>query len=65
MCTDTRIKEQYKESAISDIQSYKRNGLEEALEDVRMGRIYQAESVEDMFEQIFGKDWRRVCGLSE
>ncbi len=32
----------------------KRCGLDEALEDVEQGRIYKAESVEDMMKQILG-----------
>ncbi|MBQ9636534.1 MAG: response regulator [Prevotella sp.] len=29
-------------------------GYREAMEDVRLGRVYHAESVEDMFNQILG-----------
>lgn len=29
-------------------------GLDQALDDARMGRIYHAESVDDMFVQILG-----------
>ncbi len=32
----------------------KRCGLEEALEDVEQGRVYKADSVEDMMKQILG-----------
>ncbi len=32
----------------------KRCGLDEALEDVAQGRIYKADSVEDMMKQILG-----------
>ena len=32
----------------------KRTGIEEADEDIRLGRVYKAESVEDMFSQILG-----------
>ncbi len=33
----------------------KKNDLDEALEDIEKGRVYSAESVDDMFEQILGK----------
>lgn len=33
----------------------KKNGLDEALEDIEEGRVYDAESVDDMFKQILGK----------
>ena len=33
----------------------KKSGLEEALEDVKAGRVYHAASVDDMFNQILGK----------
>ena len=32
----------------------KKCGLDEALEDVKAGRVYHAESTEDMMKQIFG-----------
>lgn len=31
-----------------------KNGLDEALEDVRMGRVHVASSTEDLFRQILG-----------
>ena len=35
--------------------SYKRRkGIDEALDDIRNGRVYHAESVDDMFKQILG-----------
>ena len=33
----------------------KKNGLDEALEDIEEGRVFEAESVDDMFKQILGK----------
>ena len=36
------------------IRKEKKCGLDEALEDVKAGRIYHAESTEDMMKQIFG-----------
>lgn len=32
----------------------KKCGLEEALEDVKAGRVHHAESVDDMFKQVLG-----------
>ncbi len=32
----------------------RRKGIDAALEDVRMGRVYKADSVDDMFRQILG-----------
>ncbi|MCS2891698.1 hypothetical protein NXY11_15975 [Parabacteroides faecis] len=36
------------------IRKEKKCGLDEALKDVKAGRIYHAESTEDMMKQIFG-----------
>ena len=33
----------------------KTKGFQEALDDVKHGRVYHAESVDDMFKQIFSK----------
>jgi hypothetical protein len=35
-------------------------GFKEAMEDVRLGRVKTASSVDDMFKQILGEDWRNV-----
>ena len=35
-------------------------GFKEAMEDVRLGRVKKASSVDDMFNQILGEDWRNV-----
>ena len=35
-------------------------GYKEAMEDVRLGRVKKASSVDDMFNQILGEDWRNV-----
>mgnify|MGYP006916021940 FL=1 len=32
----------------------RRSGIDEALEDVRKGRVYKADSVDAMFKQILG-----------
>ena len=34
--------------------SRRRSGIDEALEDVRKGRVYKADSVDAMFKQILG-----------
>ena len=36
------------------LESGRRKGIDAALEDVRKGRVYKAESVDDMFRQILG-----------
>ena len=33
----------------------KKSGIEEAFEDIKAGRVTQANSVDDMFNQILGK----------
>ena len=33
----------------------RKSGLDEALEDIEAGRIYHAESTDEMFKQILGK----------
>ena len=32
----------------------RKKGIEEAEEDIRKGRVYKADSVDDMFKQILG-----------
>ena len=32
-----------------------KSGLEEALDDVKNGRVYRAESVDDLFQKILGE----------
>ena len=32
----------------------RRSGIDEALDDIRNGRVYHAKSVDDMFKQILG-----------
>ena len=41
--------------SIAPTKKKKKCGLEEALEDVKEGRVYHAASVDDMFNQILGK----------
>ncbi|MBO6074426.1 MAG: hypothetical protein J6P74_04760 [Paludibacteraceae bacterium] len=36
------------------LEPRRRKGIDAALEDVRMGRVYKADSVDDMFRQILG-----------
>jgi len=38
----------------------KTEGFKEAMEDVRLGRVTKASSVEDLFNQVLGEDWRNV-----
>ncbi|MDE6514536.1 MAG: response regulator [Bacteroidales bacterium] len=33
----------------------RKSGLDEALEDIEAGRVYHAESTDEMFKQILGK----------
>lgn len=33
-------------------------GYKEAMQDIQQGRIYHAENVDDMFNQILGEGWR-------
>ena len=35
----------------------KLNGVDRALLDIKEGRVYKAESVDDMFKQILGPDY--------
>ena len=35
-------------------------GFKEAMVDLRLGRVKKASSVDDMFNQIHGEDWRNV-----
>ena len=39
---------------VSIVPQRRRTGIEEAEEDVRKGRVYKADSVDDMFKQILG-----------
>ena len=41
---------------VSIVPSRRRSGIEEADEDIRMGRVYKADSVDDMFKDILGED---------
>lgn len=36
------------------IKTEKKTGLDEALEDVKAGRVYRAQSTKDLMEQILG-----------
>ena len=36
------------------IEEAEKKGIEEAEEDIRKGRVYKADSVDDMFKQILG-----------
>ena len=39
---------------VSIVPQRRQTGIEEAEEDVRKGRVYKADSVDDMFKQILG-----------
>lgn len=43
-------------AAESDVTKTK--GYQEAMQDKQQGRIYHAESVDDMFNHILGEGWR-------
>lgn len=43
--------------AITMPRKKKLNGIDQALLDIKEGRVYHAESVEDMFKQILGPDY--------
>ena len=34
--------------------SHRKTGMEEAMDDIKENRVYKADSVEEMFEQILG-----------
>ena len=38
----------------------KTKGYQEAMEDIELGRVKTASSVDDMFNQILGENWRNV-----
>ena len=44
----------YIKSLKGKIVSKKKNGLDEALDDIKAGRIYHAQSTEDLMKQILG-----------
>jgi len=46
--------ERIRESGFFTIKTPKRkkSGMEESIEDVEMGRVYQAQDVEDLFRQL-------------
>lgn len=45
------------ERLITPVAKEKKNGLDAALDDIREGRVYHADSVEDMFKDILGEDY--------
>ncbi|MBQ6771126.1 MAG: hypothetical protein IJP44_09150 [Bacteroidales bacterium] len=44
----------YLGARVKKTKSHPKNGLDEALEDIEAGRVYEADSVEDMMKQILG-----------
>ena len=45
-----------KKQKVKEFDITKTKGLQEALDDVKHGRVYHAESVDDMFKQILGEE---------
>lgn len=43
--------------AITMPRKKKLNGIDQALLDIKEGRVYHAETTEDMFKQILGADY--------
>lgn len=41
-------------SIVNEAPARKKSGLDKALEDIKAGRVYEADSVDDMFKQILG-----------
>lgn len=41
-------------SIVNEAPVRKKSGLDKALEDIKAGRVYEADSVDDMFRQILG-----------
>ena len=39
---------------VNDTPDREKNGLDKALDDIKAGRVYEADSVDDMFKQILG-----------
>lgn len=39
---------------LNDTPARKKNGIDKALDDIKAGRVYEAKSVDDMFQQILG-----------
>ncbi len=50
--TSVKIQKDAKPKKIKDVT--KTAGFREAMEDVKNGRVYQADSVDDMFKKILG-----------
>ena len=45
-----------KKQKVKEFDITKTKGFQEALDDVKHGRVYHAESVDDMFKQILGEE---------
>ena len=44
----------YLGARVKEPKAKSKNGLDEALEDIKAGRVFEADSVDDMMKQIFG-----------
>lgn len=49
-----RLLRQIEGVTIECVSSRKMTGMEESEEDIRLGRVYEAKDVDDMFKQILG-----------
>ena len=49
-----KVVKAFKGVSIDTAATKRRNSLDEALEDVRQGRVYKAESTDDLFKTILG-----------
>ena len=46
------IKKMGWEMTVHKSGSRRKNGLDEALDDIRQGRVYKADSIDDLFKQL-------------
>jgi hypothetical protein len=44
----------YLGARVKEPKAKSKNGLDEALEDIKAGRVFEADSVDDMMKQILG-----------
>lgn len=47
-----KLLEKFDSVTISTPTSQRKTGLDEALEDVKAGRVYHAENIDDLFDQL-------------
>lgn len=53
-----KLSKRLNEVVASELDVTKTAGYQEAMMDKQQGRIYHAENVDDMFNQILGEGWR-------